>query len=101
MSSPAHFGFTRNQMFRIAAVFPAASVHHLAAGRIMGVGPDSLKSGPIALRQPAGPLLRVFPFCPDIVMGVGGLLHGCVVPGGRVLLSKQVGHLAGSKLCAS
>lgn len=67
MSSPAHFGFTRKQMFRIAAVFPAASVHHLAAGRIMGVGPDSLKSGPIALRQPAGPLLRVFPFCPDIV----------------------------------
>ena len=93
------FCFTRKQMFRVAAVFPAASVHHLAAGRIAGVGPDSLKSGPIALRQPAGPLLRVFPFCPDIVMGVGGLLHGCVVPGGGIVVRPGEHLSAGQQVC--
>ena len=94
-------------MYRVAAIFPAASVHHLAAGRIMGVGPDSLKSGPIALRQPAGPLLRVFPLCPDIVAGVGGLLHGCVVPGGGMAAPRTANglflraHLVGGLLISA
>ena len=77
------------------------------AGRIMGVGPDSLKSGPIALRQPAGPLLRVFPLCPDIVAGVGGLLHGCVVPGGGMAAPRTANglflraHLVGGLLISA
>ena len=53
----------------------------LAAGGGVGVGPDALQRGPVAVGQLDGPLLDLFlpDRGPDVFVGVGGLLNGGVV----------------------
>ena len=51
----------------------------LAAGGGVGVGPDALQRGPVAVGQLDGPLV-LSGHSPDAFMGVGGLLNGGVVP---------------------